>query len=91
MWYIKNISKEILIEPESGKQLNPGEIKAINDEYVFLRFCAAYNGLVQVVSEKEYNLYIGSFGSLSQKNTEESKNEGVDAQPPKRRGGRSKK
>jgi hypothetical protein len=65
MWYLKNTSQNVLIEPESGKQMLPGEIKVFNSEYTFLRFLACHNGSVAVVTENEYNQYTGALARLA--------------------------
>lgn len=88
MYYLKNISDEILVDPETGKQIKPAEVKSFNNAMEFERFLAIHNGKAAVVTEREYNLYIGSFGELARK-SEEQKTEEQEEKP--KRGRSSKK
>lgn len=71
MWYLKNISEQKLVDPETGKEVAAGEVKSFSNEFAFLRFCAVNNGSVKIVTEKEYNQYLGTFGKLSQQKSNE--------------------
>jgi len=64
MYYIKNTSEKVLIEPESGLRVNPGECKQFKDPMLFERFCAVFNGLCSVITENEYNRWIKECGYL---------------------------